>query len=140
MVISKARASNANGAALQVSNAVSDDCIPYNFADNDNSQPAPNSRDDDTMRDDVAISPRDGAAPDEMERLIDGLAELSALAYEQRRYEAAKKLGVRVSVLDNEVERRRAGQSEATLRTELFEHWKVMPWPEPIDGAELLFA
>lgn len=73
--------------------------------------------------------------------LMDGaqikqLATLEPLEYEQQRKEAAKTLGVRASVLDQEVHKKRVpAESE---NDQLFTD--PDPWPEPVDGAETLSA
>jgi putative DNA primase/helicase len=71
--------------------------------------------------------------------LIDELASLNTIAYEKRRYEAAKQLGIRVTSLDKAVARR-CDELEEAQETQLFEHWAVEPWPEPVDGDALVLA
>lgn len=66
---------------------------------------------------------------------IERLAQGSEFAYERERKASAKKLGVRVSVLDKMVEGRRTVVEEEN-EPSLFP--KLDPWPEPVDGAELL--
>ncbi|RLB40403.1 MAG: hypothetical protein DRH12_10075 [Deltaproteobacteria bacterium] len=56
----------------------------------------------------------------EVEAELDRLAALSPVQYDKTREEAAKRLGVRVSTLDQEVKRRRVDQ-KATLYTASFE-------------------
>jgi putative DNA primase/helicase len=68
------------------------------------------------------------------------LAELSKLdkvAYDQRRKPVAKELGIRASTLDSEVERHRAEHAPESI---LYDHWKVEPWPDPVDTEDLLAA
>src|SRR6516164_7065958 len=65
--------------------------------------------------------------------------KLSALpigVYESVRLEAAKRLHMRVSMLDTlvGVERDKIAKPE----TDFLPHWKVEPWPDPVDGAALL--
>ena len=68
-------------------------------------------------------------------RIIE-LARLTALDYEPVREAEAKALGLRVSVLDREVELRRAPRPGDADAADPFE--AVEPWPAPVDGAALL--
>jgi putative DNA primase/helicase len=64
------------------------------------------------------------------------LSQLSFLAYERERKRAATRLGIaRVSVLDNAVNARRAAQEAVPP---LFPWWQVEPWPERVDGNDLV--
>ena len=63
------------------------------------------------------------------------LAELNELAYEQKRFEAATMLGIRVSELDRLVRKRRA---QATEDTAALPHWNVEPCSTEVSGARLL--
>lgn len=72
------------------------------------------------------------------QRLIDELARLSGLAYDRRRNEAARDLGVRRSSIDREVEARREQREHEAGPPPLFGHWVVEPWPEPVDTDALL--
>lgn len=66
--------------------------------------------------------------------IIQELADLSPLEYDQRRTETAEKLGVRVSTLDDEVKKfRQQGETESDAAFE-----EIEPWPEKVNGAELL--
>jgi hypothetical protein len=75
---------------------------------------------------------------DEVERL----ATLTQLHYEQVRVSEAERLGVRVTVLDGEVEKHRrrtdpqngigGGQGASVILPD------PDPWPEPVEGDELL--
>jgi len=71
---------------------------------------------------------------------VDRLARLCPIEYDRGREQAAKTLGVRVTTLDDEVEKARrklAGDgNDAQGKAVLFA--AVEPWPEPVDGAELL--
>jgi len=74
------------------------------------------------------------------DELIAELAALPQLAYERRREQAAKQLGIRVSILDQLVE---AARAEAKAQTRepsptLYAHWNVEPVNEPVDGNVLL--
>ena len=69
--------------------------------------------------------------------LIEELATLSPIEYERRREEAAAELSIRVSTLDQEVDRRRPRpDADGSGSAILFEEYE--PWPEPVDGCELL--
>lgn len=72
--------------------------------------------------------------------LIDELASLSTVAYDKRRGEAAKKLGVRVPTLDKMVTQRRAEFEGEAQEQPLLPHWTVEPWPDPVDGDALIAA
>lgn len=69
----------------------------------------------------------------DMETRMAELAKMTPLDYERVREAEAKALGVRVSILDREVEARRPKSEDETA--EPFED--VEPWPEAVDGAAL---
>ena len=71
--------------------------------------------------------------PPNLEARLDELAGLSLLEYERQRKAAAKELGMRVVVLDAAVAERRS-----QINGDLFPHWEVEPWDEPVDTGELL--
>jgi hypothetical protein len=73
-----------------------------------------------------------------IEPLIADLARLDRVAYDRRRKQAAKDLGVRPSTLDEMVEESRAEQAEDAEAGALLPHWVVEPWPEPVDTGILL--
>ena len=84
-----------------------------------------------------------GLHPDEqpfgmgaVEARICELARLKPLDYEQVREAEAKALGLRVSVLDREVELRRPPRPDVADTADPFE--AVEPWPDPVNGAALL--
>ena len=68
------------------------------------------------------------------EQLLDELAGLSKIEYDRRREEAAEQLDVRLPTLDDEVAKRRPSASDKF--NDFFAD--IDPWPEPVDGAELL--
>jgi len=76
-----------------------------------------------------------GLAPSVDGDEIDRLAGLDLLSYERERKSVAMRMGVRESALDKVVEQRRQ-----ELKREVPEDFlsPVEPWPEPVDGAELL--
>lgn len=77
---------------------------------------------------------------DDTSILIAELAKLTPIEYDQQRETAAGKLGIRVATLDQEVKQARlANQPQATSTngTAIFME-DVEPWPEPVDGVELL--
>ena len=84
------------------------------------------------------------AAPDALEdravreAMLAELAALPLIEYEQRRKEAKKRLGVRYSVLDAEVAKRRPTAKSSTDTPALFADTEL--WPEAVDGAALLGA
>jgi hypothetical protein len=72
--------------------------------------------------------------------LIDELARLPRLEYDRRRNEAADRLGVRRSSLDEAREARRAEREAEDGPAPLYGHWVVEPWPEEVDGDALILA
>lgn len=72
------------------------------------------------------------------EACLKELADLSPLAYDQRRQEAAKMLGVRASTLDAEVAARRPRQEDTNGAGTPVLFSDPEPWLEEVDGAELL--
>jgi hypothetical protein len=87
---------------------------------------------------DKAISERvdDGEADGEIARL----AKLPPLQYEKQRTLVAKELGIRASMLDRLVSAKRAesGLDLTDKQGKPVEFLEIEPWPEKIDGAELL--
>ena len=72
-----------------------------------------------------------------LQKAISRLAALLPLAYERVRAQEAKKLGIRTSILDREVELARKVQAgEADDTPPLVE--EVRPWVQRVNGAELL--
>jgi hypothetical protein len=63
------------------------------------------------------------------------LAKLPNLDYAQQRKSAAAELGVKVSVLDQEIRERRKQDNEADAT---LPHWKVEPWPDAVPTGALL--
>jgi putative DNA primase/helicase len=82
-------------------------------------------------------APNDAPAS-EMQAELARLAALSRLEYDRERTEAAKRLGVRVGVLDGEVEQRRAEAVESTRPDGFLRDPE--PWPHAVDGAALADA
>ena len=78
----------------------------------------------------LELSGRDVSADE-----IDRLARLDALPYEQQRKTAAGQLGVRESILDKLVERRRI-EVQAANSTDFLS--PVSPWPTPVNGTDLV--
>lgn len=69
----------------------------------------------------------------ELQREIDVLAAMPLLRYEREYKEAAKRLGMRASVLDGLVKAAKSGESNnATIFQD------IEPWPSPVDPAVLL--
>ena len=80
-----------------------------------------------------APSPADGDAA--ADRKIAELATLSELAYQKRRKDEAKSLGISVSALDKMVKR---GRTTAADEESALPHWNVVPWDGDVSGSELL--
>ena len=70
------------------------------------------------------------------------LAVLSPAEYDRCRETEAAALGIRVKTLDTQVEplRRYIGGSDATLQGSQIDLPEIEPWPECVDGAEVLDA
>jgi putative DNA primase/helicase len=75
-------------------------------------------------------------APDERV-LVEALARKDHTEYDKVRSEVAETLGVRVGTLDDKVEALRK-KIEVESDQDTLPHWRVEPWSEPVDGAELL--
>jgi putative DNA primase/helicase len=69
---------------------------------------------------------------------IKRLADLPTLAYERERKAAAKKIGIRGEILDKLVKHERAADEDTKGRGRTFSMPVIEPWPDPVDGAELL--
>jgi len=82
-------------------------------------------------------APNDAPAS-EMQAEFARLAALAPLEYERERKEAAKRLGVRVGALDDEVEQRRAEAVESARSDGIL--CDPEPWPHAVDGAALADA
>jgi Protein of unknown function (DUF3631) len=67
--------------------------------------------------------------------IIEALAQLDVLAYQKRRLQEAKSIGIPVAALDKLV---RQAQGRAEDKDAELAHWKVKPWDAPVDGATLL--
>jgi hypothetical protein len=70
------------------------------------------------------------------EAQFDVLAELSRFEYDRTREATAKKLGVRLSTLDKEVEKRRKSETEEADDTSLVAD--ITPWPEEVEISTVL--
>jgi putative DNA primase/helicase len=66
------------------------------------------------------------------------LAKLPPVEYEQQRQSAAATLGIRVTALDSLVKAKRSEHTKSQTSNKFLEHWTVEPWPDPVDGADLL--
>jgi putative DNA primase/helicase len=73
--------------------------------------------------------------PASQDKTIAHLASLSPFEYEQQRVSMADKLGVRVSILDQEVEKIRKENNPEKTKSLVEE---LDPWPDLVTGAELL--
>jgi len=78
-----------------------------------------------------------GAPQPNEKALVEALARKDHTEYDRLRGDVAETLGVRVGTLDDKVEMWRK-KIEAEDDKGTLPHWKVEPWPEPVDGAALL--
>ena len=74
--------------------------------------------------------------PTDVETRLKELAALPVFAYELCREEEAKKLNVRVSALDAEVQSKRSKKTDEKDNGDMFR--PVESWPEEVNGAELM--
>lgn len=78
-------------------------------------------------------------APDDDDAVIARLAALDPLEYDRQRADAARKLGVRSETLDKAVKEERGEPDKASNGDgAALDFPDVEPWPERVDGAELL--
>ena len=70
------------------------------------------------------------------DKLIYELSKLSEAAYQRRRKDAARELGMRVDALDKIIRHMRVEAEENAA----LPHWNVEPWETEVAGAELLDA
>ncbi|KAF1082340.1 MAG: hypothetical protein GQF41_1061 [Candidatus Rifleibacterium amylolyticum] len=70
--------------------------------------------------------------------LVNSLAQLHPLEYDQKRKEIAKEHNIRISTLDELVTKARQALEEGEKTDEQFKEWAVAPWSEPVDGRQLL--
>jgi putative DNA primase/helicase len=86
--------------------------------------------------DQIDISERDRDASADLQTITQ-LAQLSRLEYDRVRKGEAERLRIQLSTLDAEVERRRPAKSGGSAASiSILEN--VEPWPQAVDGAELL--
>lgn len=78
------------------------------------------------------------AAPETAQETIERLACLPSLDYELAREAEAKRLGIRVSALDDLVEAKRPTDTDRDARAVSLDD--VEPWPEPVAAGDLLDA
>jgi hypothetical protein len=76
-------------------------------------------------------------AESEEQALLEALARKSTLQYDRERKQAAKKLGIRPSTLDDAVRALR-DEIEAKEQPALHPWWQVEPWQHPVEIAALL--
>ena len=72
------------------------------------------------------------------EEILTELAALSSVEYDQCREDQAKALNIRVGTLDKEIARLRAESAGDNQQGEAVSLSNPDPWPEPVNGAELL--
>jgi hypothetical protein len=70
--------------------------------------------------------------------IICRLAELSPLEYDKKRSAAARELGVSVGALDRAVKEVRTARSETKGQGRPLQLPSIDPWPDPVEGGELL--
>jgi putative DNA primase/helicase len=87
--------------------------------------------------------PDEGITPEERAE-IDRLARLPTWQYEKQRKDAAKKFKVRLDLLDAAVEQTRrriyGDEEDDTQQGQALNFVEPEPWPEPVDGYELVRA
>ena len=66
------------------------------------------------------------------------LASLNPIKYARERDTAAEELGIRLSVLDKAVKEARTGNGDTKGQGRPLELPVIEPWPEPVNGADLL--
>ena len=77
------------------------------------------------------------APPPDEKALIEALARKDQAEYDSVRADVAETLGIRVGTLDGKVDALRKKMKAEDDKDDP-PHWKVEPWPEPVNGAELL--
>jgi putative DNA primase/helicase len=86
--------------------------------------------------------PPDRPVPDSArnadDQTIARLAGLPLLEYERQREKVAKQLGCRAPILDKLVDARRSKKTDASLQGSSVNFPEIEPWPEPVDGTEML--
>jgi hypothetical protein len=85
----------------------------------------------------VAVAAANPTNADDAE--IARLAAMNVFDYDREREAVAKRLGVRIRTLDDEVMRARKTQQPQELRSEAGHDVlkAVEPWPDPVDGVAL---
>src|SRR5262245_34451317 len=71
-------------------------------------------------------------------QILNDLAKLSPMAYDQCREEKAKLLGIRISTLDAEVKQRRPRQSQPDAQGKAVSFDDPQLWLLEVEGADLL--
>jgi putative DNA primase/helicase len=84
---------------------------------------------------DAAVAPEPAPEQIDLKAEIARLAKLGKAEYDRERVPAAKRLGIRLGTLDEEVAKQR---SAASSENDDPAHWRVEPWDKPVDGAALL--
>ncbi len=69
---------------------------------------------------------------------IKELSKLDTIEYDQQRETAAQEIGIRVSTLDNAVRGLQGPSGDTETKGKKIELYEPAPWPEPVNGAEVL--
>ena len=72
------------------------------------------------------------------EKTLSRLAALPLVDYDRQREDEAKRLGIRVTILDAEVVKRRPPPVSSTLQGQAVRFPEQTPWPDAVDGAQVL--
>ena len=70
--------------------------------------------------------------------IFEELAKLDPVAYDRRRDPEAKRLGIRVGTLDQEVSKRRPSREDGNGAVNDLGLFEPAAWPKPVDGVDLL--
>jgi hypothetical protein len=80
------------------------------------------------------------SAPSDVDMEIARLAKLSRVEYDRERQSAADRLKIRVATLDKEVDAERGDTEDGAKQGHALSLPEPKPWPEPVNGADLLDA
>jgi hypothetical protein len=86
----------------------------------------------------VAANKRKRAKDGAFDAEIIDLAKMPVGLFENSRKEAAKRLGMRATVLDKQVNAKRIKEPKHASPGDLLPHWRIDDWPEAVDTDALL--